>query len=351
MSRTKGTAFAVSWLLVGVLTGCAGTQGVSPGGGDEVVAFAAGEPITMAQLEEASSDELERMDQERYDLFRRTLDAMAVERMIENEAASRGLTREELVLAEVDARLTQPTEDHIQTFWETNKHRAREGMTLADSRDQIIATLKMEIREELETQFVQTMRRKVELEVLIEAPRYEVTLTEFARARGVEGAPITFVEFGDFQCPYCRRAHPVVERLLVEFGDDIRYVFQDYPLEKHVNARQASEAARCADDQGLFWDYFQHLMVMQGNLSDADLVKRAAESGLDVDAFTACYDSKMHSTGVDKAFDNGKAMNLGGTPTFFINGRMVRGAKPYEQLKLVVEEELARVREDSNVGG
>ena len=110
-------------------------------------------------------------------------------------------------------------------------------------------------------------------------------------------------------------------------------MFRDYPLDFHPRAVPAGSAARCAGDQGKYWEYHEDLLSVDGDLSDADLQARAERVGLDMEAFATCRDSGSHDAVVQTAFQDGQALGVTGTPFFFINGRMLVGAQPYEELK------------------
>jgi len=128
----------------------------------------------------------------------------------------------------------------------------------------------------------------------------------------------------------------------MQYGDKIRYVFRDYPLGFHKRAVPASVAAYCANEQGKYWDYYESLKVMVGDLSDADLNKRASDLGLNMDEFGACMTSGRHEPQVNAGFADGQKLGVTGTPTYFINGRMLIGAQPLDAFKAIVDDELAR---------
>ena len=157
--------------------------------------------------------------------------------------------------------------------------------------------------------------------------------------KGPESAPITIVEFADFQCPACRAGHSVVARVVQEYGDQVRFVFRDFPLNIHPRAFHASEAAYCAGEQDKFWEYHDSLMIFDGDLSDDDLRKRASEIGIDESTFAECFDSKRHNDLVTESYEKGMAIGVQSTPTFFINGRIMVGAR-YEGFKQIIEQEL-----------
>lgn len=355
MNRTNKPALLILIAVVASLVGCATettTEAKSPEA--EVVAQVGDQTITMAELEKEAAVGLKKIAQDRYELFRRTLDDMASQRTLAVEAASRGMTTEELLVAEVNDKVIPPTDSEIAGFYEINKDRMG-GKTLDQMRADLSTYLIRQKQEELKWRFFQRLRAENQLRILLEPPRTEIGNVEGQPARGPEDAPVTIVEFADFQCPYCRRAHPVLERVLTEYQDNVRFIFRDYPLDNHRRAVPASEAARCADDQGKFWDYYQNLMVMTGDLSDENLKTRAADVGLNTDEFMACLASGRHTAAVKQGFEDGQTAGVTATPTFFINGRMLVGAKSYDDFKMIIDEELASSGttepEDENVGG
>jgi len=163
-------------------------------------------------------------------------------------------------------------------------------------------------------------------------------------ALGLEGAPLTIIQFSDYQCPFSKSYFDETEGLILSnYGDQVRYVFRDFPLVTiHPQAQKAAEAAQCAFDQGRFWQYHDMLFKYQNALEVADLKAYAAALGLDESAFNLCLDSSEYAQEVEKDIEDGQSYGVLGSPTFFINGRKVAGALPYSTFKTVIEEELAK---------
>jgi protein-disulfide isomerase len=162
------------------------------------------------------------------------------------------------------------------------------------------------------------------------------------KAKGSGKAQVTIVEFSDFQCPYCSRVLPTLDKLIKEYPDKVRVFFRHNPLPFHSDAGPAAQAAVAAELQGKFWPMHDILFKNQQNLKRADLEKYAAEIGLDVAKFKQDIDSPATKKRVDEDLDLAKKLTVQGTPNFFINGRPLRGAVPYEQFKTVVDDELLR---------
>jgi Na+/H+ antiporter NhaA len=161
--------------------------------------------------------------------------------------------------------------------------------------------------------------------------------------RGPEDAPVTLLEYGDFECPYCGQAEPVVRELLSDFGD-VRYVWRHLPLnDVHRNAQSAAEAAEAAAEQGAFWEMYELLLANQDHLSPADLIGYAGQIGLDVERFSDDLQNHVGAARIAEDVDGADLSGVSGTPTFFVNGRRHYGAYDIETLKRAVRAARARV--------
>jgi protein-disulfide isomerase len=158
-------------------------------------------------------------------------------------------------------------------------------------------------------------------------------------ARGPADAPITMIEFSDYECPFCKRAAPTVDQVLKAYAGKIKFVYRDYPLPFHASAMPASLAARCAERLGKFWEYHDKVFASP-DLNPAKLKAVAGEVGLDQAKFDACFDQQEGRAAVEKDMEDGQSVGVNGTPAFFINGRMLSGAQPFERFKEVIDDEL-----------
>ena len=162
---------------------------------------------------------------------------------------------------------------------------------------------------------------------------------------GQEDAPITMVEFSDYQCPYCEAWYQqVFDQLLANYPGKIRFVYRDLPLPSHSEAIPAAEAADCAGEQGDYWKFHDALFSGKYSLGRAAYEQYAADLGLDAAAFTTCLDDHRYKTEVRADANDAAALGLTGTPSFVINGRVVVGALPYADFKAIIDEELALVK-------
>jgi protein-disulfide isomerase len=172
--------------------------------------------------------------------------------------------------------------------------------------------------------------------------------------RGNNGATVAIVEYADFECPYCGEyAHiiyPQIAKDYIETGK-VKYFFRDLPLPMHPHAMGAARAARCAGEQGKFWEMHDSLFAKQNTIRDVDMPDHAQELGLDTAKFAACLSSDRHTDEINQSAADAQKMGIGGTPTFFVgkvdpngdvtNLRMIIGARPYDDFKSVIEESLA----------
>ncbi|MBI1969641.1 DsbA family protein [Candidatus Woesearchaeota archaeon] len=164
-------------------------------------------------------------------------------------------------------------------------------------------------------------------------------------SRGDKSAPVTMIEFSDFQCPFCGRfwsqTLPQIEQEYIKTGK-VKFVYRDFPLDAiHPNARPAAEAAECADEQGKFWEFHDKIFQNQQQLSVENYKKWAAELGLNAEKFNGCVDSKKYAEEVSKDLADATAAGGTGTPYFLINGKPLTGAQPFAAFKAAIDAELA----------
>jgi protein-disulfide isomerase len=163
--------------------------------------------------------------------------------------------------------------------------------------------------------------------------------------RGPDAAPVTLVEYGDYECPYCGRAEVVIRELLDSFGDELRYVWRHLPLnDVHSHAQMAAEAAEAAGSQGRFWEMHDRLLADQDELTPADMTRHAEELGLDVERFWDELRTREHAPRVDRDVGSADASGVAGTPSFFIDGRRHSGAYDLATLTAAVRAAEARAR-------
>ncbi len=178
--------------------------------------------------------------------------------------------------------------------------------------------------------------------------RLRAEVPENARQRGPSDALVTIVMFSDYQCPFCKRVEPTVSQIVNEYGNDVRIVWRDNALPFHQNAMPAAEAGREAFAQGgnaKFWQMHDLLFENQQALARAALERYAQQIGLDMTRFRAALDNHTHQAAIQAEIQAAGQLGARGTPAFFINGRNLMGAQPFEQFKQVIDQELATARQ------
>jgi protein-disulfide isomerase len=161
---------------------------------------------------------------------------------------------------------------------------------------------------------------------------------------GDEDAPVTIIEFSDYECPFCARFYlntlPQLKREYIDTGK-VKLVYRDFPLSFHQNAQKAAEAAECAGEQDKYYEMHDKIFENQQAITTTNLKEYAKEIGLNTNEFNECLDSGEMASEVQKDFQDGQSIGVRGTPTFFINGKLLRGAQPFEEFQKIIEKELA----------
>jgi protein-disulfide isomerase len=241
---------------------------------------------------------------------------------------------------EVGSQVADVTPAEVDAFYEQNK--ARIGNR---PKEQVAPQIEQYLRQQRQSQayqaFVKSLEDKYQVAYSVQPYRVDVE-TAGEPAKGPEGAPVTIVEFSDFECPFCGRVEPTLRKVEETYGDKIRLVFKQFPLRNiHPHAQKAAEASLCAKEQGKFWEMHDAMFGDQKNLTVPDLETKAESAGLDKQAFSECLASGRSADAVDEDVRQGSLAGVSGTPALFINGRLVSGAVPYEQIAQVIDEELA----------
>lgn len=319
----------------------AGTKASPNIAGSPVVASVNGDPITEAEVNLRAADRLVQIRQEEYEARNDAISDIVAERLLEREARGRRLTVQALLQREVEAKAAPVSPTDATALYEQNKARF-----VGQSREKAIAGIEKALRQRSSTERLAAYRKELRaaaaVTVSLQPPRLDLALPASSPARGPTKAPVTLIEFADYQCPFCRQAEDTVAAVLKEYEGKVRFVHGDFPLSIHDRADVAARASRCAGEQGKFWDYRHSLLVTPGDFSDQDLANRASGMGLDGKAFGACVQSERHDAAIQASQDEGIKAGVNATPTFFFNGRKLAGAPAIEEFRRILDEELAR---------
>jgi protein-disulfide isomerase len=274
-----------------------------------------------------------------YELRSKALDDMIHERLLEEEAAPLGITTDELLRQETEKRIHVGDEEAV-AFYEENKERMGE-VSFEEVKSRIQRHLQQQRGQTATEEYLQSLRSNATIEIYLDAPRVEVAAK--GPSLGPDQAPVTIIEFSDYQCPYCRRAEPVIQQLLERYPTEVRFVFRHFPLDRiHSLARGAAEAAACANEQGRFWEYHRGLFAVGAKFDAESLQQRASEAELDLEAFRICVEERRFQADIDADLADGRRAGVSGTPAFFVNGIRMDGARPLDDFVAIIENELRR---------
>jgi protein-disulfide isomerase len=301
--------------------------------------------ITRAEVDRSGGKALSNMRRQLYELERQKLDEYIGALLLSREAKARNTSVSTLLEQEVNAKIPAITEEEIRAFYETNRQRI--PVDFEKVRDQISEYLQEQKINAQKSEYFKTLYNKAKITTYLEPPpvlRVEVT-TNGAPAKGAEKAEVTIVKFEDFECPFCKKVQPTLVELLKKYNGKVRIIHKDLPLQAiHPQAQLAAEAARCAGEQGKFWEYHDALYAKGPKLADADLKAYAKEMNLDSGKFDQCLTTGKYKAAVQKDLAEGAKLGLTGTPAFFINGREISGALPLESFAAIIDEELAQAK-------
>jgi protein-disulfide isomerase len=315
--------------------------------GSEPAAHVGDRVITTQELEDrwASEHPAEHAQalQALYDGRRAALDDIVAQMLIDQAAKAKGLAPDAFEDAEIAKRTKEVTDSDIAAFYQANITQM-EGRSLAEASPVLKRYLQERERASAREALIDELKKAgPKIQVLLDAPRTTIDIAATDPIIGNPNAPVTIVEFSDFQCPFCRRAAPTLKEIRQKYGDKVRVVWKDFPLTQiHPQAFEAAEAGRCAAEQGKFWEYHDQLFGNQQALQPDDLKKYAAATGLDAAKFGDCLDSSKYAERVRDGVAAGSRLGVNSTPTLYINGRLVQGAQPYDVFASIIDEELAR---------
>lgn len=310
----------------------------------DVVAIVGTTSITLAEVDDKALQQQAgnfgsmKLSLALYEARRAAIEDIVGEKLLAQESKMRGITSAALMDQEIGSKIATVTDAEVAAWYNANPSRVQ-GAKLEQVQGPIRSLLTQERTQTVYQTYVDQLKAKTPVRVMLEPPRQRVAVAG-AASKGPAAAPVELIEFSDFQCPFCLRAHPTVGQVLSTYGDKIRLVYRHYPLPNHPNARPAAEASQCAAEQGQFWQYYERLFADQTKLSDDGLKQSAAALGMDAKRFNTCFDSRKYKAQVEADIKDGNEAGVSGTPAFFINGRMLTGAQPFEAFKRIIDEEL-----------
>lgn len=334
---------ALCFSLAGLLLACSSAAQ----NGSDVAARVGDRAITVKELDDwwrkADPGEQTETIQKLYDGRRNALEGIIAEMLLAEAAKGKGLSPEAYVQSEIAKRVKPVTDADVVAFYQANQAQM-EGQPLAAMAPAINRYLTEQQEGAARLALINELRKDgPSVRLMLETPRYEVQVSDSDPALGSANAPVTLIEFSDFQCPFCLRVAPTLKQIRAKYGDKVRIVWKDFPLTQiHPEAFKAGEAGHCAAEQGKFWEFHDAVYANQQAMQPDDLKRYAANVGVDAAKFNACLDTSKHAEIVRNGVVEGTRLGIDSTPTVFINGRRVSGAQPYEVFAGIIDEELSR---------
>ncbi|MBV8820157.1 MAG: thioredoxin domain-containing protein [Acidobacteriaceae bacterium] len=307
---------------------------LNPAGGSAVVEIN-GVKLGIADLEQKNPGALFQARNSYYAAQKKAVDEFVDEYLLEQQAKKENLTVAQLLDKHVTSTIAKdPSEEALRVYYEgvdTNEpYEAVRGKIIDALRSRRIAKAK--------AAYMQALRKQATVSVRLSPPRAEIALRDTPVRGGA--APVTVVEYADYECPYCQQIQPALQKLEADYKGRVAFVYKDMPLPMHPHAQKAAEATHCAEAQGKYWEYHDALFASK-QLGLPDLKQSARSLNLDAAAFDKCLDSGATAEKVRVYSNEAQTLGVEGTPTFFVNGRLVNGTVSYDSLRALVDEELA----------
>ena len=301
-----------------------------------VFATVNGVSITSGEVEDALQPLIFESQEQVYALRKQSLDAKLNDMLLDAEAKKRNMTPKAVYDAEVTAKVKPPTEEEAKKLYDDNKDKL--NGTYEQFKPQIFEYIQGQQQRKIEAEFAEQLRKAATVQMILREPDPPVLAiaTDDQPSKGNANAPVTIIEFTDYQCPSCAKSQPIIEEVAKEYGDKVRLVARDYPLEQHIYAAKAAEAAEAAREQGKYWEYVAVLFKNQSALEVAKLKEYATQVGLDRAKFDQALDSGKFADKVQRDMREGDKLGVNSTPTVFINGKRVRDKTP-EGLKAAID--------------
>lgn len=338
--------FQSSWgIRVGKLHACCGLVLLLAGSAfsqtpETAVASVNNVEITQKQVDDSVSARIYPLQQQLYAIRKAALENLVTTRLLENEAAARGVSIEELrrqlTQGDVNVTRTQVEEAYTQnaSFFA--------AMSPDEARERLRLDLENQERMKHYRAGLDALRKKWTVRFNFAPPAFVTGLDDgVSPAKGSKNAPVTIVEFSDFECPYCKAAQRSLKQVLESYGNEVRLVFKHLPLEGHRNSLPAARAAYCAAEQDRFWQFHDALFGAK-ELSPAVFGQIASELGLGRSKFQDCLDSEQSRTAIVKDLQTARLFHIESTPSFIVNGKIIQGALSFADFQKIIEQELSQ---------
>jgi protein-disulfide isomerase len=296
--------------------------------------------ITQKQLDDSVAARIYPLQQQLYAIRKAALENLVTAKILDSEAAARGVSIEELrrqlTLGEITVTRAQVEEAYKQnaSFFAS--------MSPDEARERLRLDLENQARMKHYRAGLDALRKKWTINISLAPPSVPLELDDgLSPAKGSSKPLVTIVEFSDFECPFCSAVQSTLKQIVQSYGRDVRLVFKHLPLEGHRNSLPAARAAYCAAEQDRFWQFHDALFASK-NLSPTVFTQIANDLGLGLPKFQACLSSEQSRAGVVKDIETARIFRIESTPSFIVNGKLVQGALSFADFQKIIEQELSQ---------
>jgi protein-disulfide isomerase len=300
----------------------------------QVVAEVGNHKLTLGKLQEQDAGKLLAARYALYQAEVAAVQALIDQALVKDQARKEGISVPELFKRHVESKVKDPTDDQMKVAYEI----LQTTQPYSNIRAKLLEVIRNKREEKVRAEYIASLRAAKTITVLLEPPTAEVALYD-APIRGQSSAPVLLIEFADYQCPYCQRMEPTLQKLQAKYGNKLKFSYKSFPLPNHPYAEKAAEAARCAGLQGKYWQYHD-VLYKDGKLAVPALKEQAKSLGLNSEKFNQCLDSSAQAAAVAKDLAEGETLGITGTPSFFVNGHFVSGAVGPDVLRDLIDQEL-----------
>ena len=295
--------------------------------------------ITLKQVDDSIAIQIYPLQQQLYAIRKAALENLVTRKILESEAAGRGVPveelRKQLTQGEInvtDAQVEEAYKQNASFFASMSPDEARERLRL---------DLENQARMKNYRASLEALRKKWIVSIDFSPPVFVSELDDgISPAKGSANPRLTIVEFSDFECPFCRQVQSTLKQIVESYGRDVRLVFKHLPLEGHRNSLPAARAAYCAAEQDRFWQFHDALFSAQ-DLSPPALDRIASDLGLAPEKFKTCLNSEQSRAGIIKDLEAAKLFRIDSTPSFIVNGKLIKGALSFADFRKIIEQELS----------
>ena len=305
---------------------------------DTVLASVNNVEITLKQVDDSVAARIYPLQQQLHAIRKAALENLVVSKLLESEAAARGVSIDEL-RKQLTAGEINVTRAHVEEAYKQNASFFA-SMSPDEARERLRLDLENQARMKHYRTGLEALRKKWSVKLSFPPPEFVTELDDgVSPVKGSAKPLVTIVEFSDFECPYCSEVQTTLKQVLENYGENVRLVFKHMPLEGHRNSLPAARAAYCAAEQDRFWEFHDALFALR-NLSPAVFEEIAGDLGLGMAKFRTCLDSEQSRTAVVKDIEAARLFRIESTPSFIVNGKLIKGALSFAEFQKIIEREL-----------